>query len=232
MIFFQPLGWFQPSALTVIVVNLIQIYRKSVYFQPVQPQASFCNHIAEFFFRILKLTWIFQMSFCKHVYIPELCLRILKMTWIFIIIADISQKLTSGFPDSEPSSLGIPGQPIVPTLLFHNQMGRQYQRSGRPYGSSGKTLGPDRKQNKYGCQFCEKRFSRPALLKRHVLIHTGEKPYKCTMCDHASNRKGNLEIHMMSHLGTKPYMCEVCQMTFASKLSLDMHMITHTQDGS
>ena len=53
-------------------------------------------------------------------------------------------------------------------------------------------LGPQ----KYGCPFCSKIMQQPSWLKRHILIHTGEKPFCCEFCDYKTNQKGHLEKHM------------------------------------
>ena len=34
-------------------------------------------------------------------------------------------------------------------------------------------------------------------LKRHMMIHWGEKPYHCPFCPHRSNQKGNLKTHIL-----------------------------------
>ena len=57
----------------------------------------------------------------------------------------------------------------------------------------------DLNNRKWACPFCPKVFRKPSELKRHEMIHTGEKPFVCTMCDYASNRKANLQSHVLRH---------------------------------
>ena len=52
------------------------------------------------------------------------------------------------------------------------------------------------KQKKYACQECEQRFSRNFSLKRHMIIHAGEKPFKCESCEEAFNNRSNRRKHM------------------------------------
>ncbi|XP_064643936.1 uncharacterized protein LOC135497880 isoform X2 [Lineus longissimus] len=49
--------------------------------------------------------------------------------------------------------------------------------------------------SKRTCLHCGKVCPKPSDLKRHLLVHTGERPYKCRACDRAFKSKGSLQYH-------------------------------------
>lgn len=49
---------------------------------------------------------------------------------------------------------------------------------------------------KYVCCYCNRRFGWSTDLKRHVILHTGEKPFECKVCPVAFTRKFLLQNHM------------------------------------
>ena len=51
-------------------------------------------------------------------------------------------------------------------------------------------------QRKYVCCFCNRRFGWSTDLKRHIILHTGEKPFQCKFCHVAFTRKFLLQNHM------------------------------------
>jgi len=69
-------------------------------------------------------------------------------------------------------------------------------------------------------------------LKRHMEIHSGEKPYKCQQCPYAASEASTLERHMKSHSGEKPYQCQQCPFATILEESLKRHMTRHSGDNT
>ena len=69
-----------------------------------------------------------------------------------------------------------------------------YMLMGQGHGdsASARSLG---ELSSHHCTYCSKVFMDQWSLKRHMRIHTGEKPYKCDICDFRCSQKSNLTNH-------------------------------------
>jgi len=89
-----------------------------------------------------------------------------------------------------------------------------------------------RHTRKYTCDTCNKTFSEHAKLKRHLLVHSGERPFKCPFdgCGKRFSLAFNLTTHMRIHTGDKPFKCTICDKSFTQSANLKQHSKIHLNE--
>ncbi|TRM62739.1 hypothetical protein BD626DRAFT_403980 [Schizophyllum amplum] len=63
---------------------------------------------------------------------------------------------------------------------------------------------PPPRERRHACTMCYKRFDRPSTLKKHILVHTGEKAFECTCCQRRFSVASNLNRHMKKCILKQP----------------------------
>lgn len=108
------------------------------------------------------------------------------------------------------------------------------------------------------CQICSQVCQTKRSLKRHMLIHTGEKrnfpsnafltqvdnwfltensfvfvvlAYKCQYCDRSYRQSNDLNKHLRIHLGENTRQCTICPQTFKYYAELRKHLEEHYKRG-
>ncbi|KAK7889188.1 hypothetical protein WMY93_024748 [Mugilogobius chulae] len=73
------------------------------------------------------------------------------------------------------------------------------------------------------CSVCHRTFTTRTRLKRHMIVHTGDKPFSCPVCNKCFSQKYNVRIHMAVHTNEKPYTCEICLKSYRRNDDLRTH---------
>jgi len=81
------------------------------------------------------------------------------------------------------------------------------------------------KKSTFSCLICKKNFSKPAHVKRHMLIHQGLKQHECHLCGKSCVQLSNLHTHQRLVHKLLPFKCESCDQTFRYKEELKDHCV-------
>lgn len=76
------------------------------------------------------------------------------------------------------------------------------------------------------CYICQKSFSRPNGIVKHMKVHTQEKNYQCFTCGAQFGRSDHLNRHMLIHEDPK-FKCDICDLTFRRSDKLLAHRRKH-----
>ncbi|KAM7353195.1 uncharacterized protein ACRADG_005387 isoform 1-T2 [Cochliomyia hominivorax] len=85
-------------------------------------------------------------------------------------------------------------------------------------------------RKEFPCPLCNRAFGTRHNLKRHYMIHTGEKPFSCTKCRKPFREYSTLKKHMVTHIRERWYKCIRCPMKFRDFLKYTEHKENHGND--
>uniref|UniRef100_A0A8C6YJI7 Zinc finger and BTB domain-containing protein 17 n=1 Tax=Naja naja TaxID=35670 RepID=A0A8C6YJI7_NAJNA len=145
-------------------------------------------------------------------------------------------------PPSEAEGHGKTAEEPEPTLLTNGSVPEDFESGGTDSGQE--NVGEarllrsgtysDRTESKtYGsvthkCEDCGKEFTHTGNFKRHIRIHTGEKPFSCRECSKAFSDPAACKAHEKTHSPLKPYSCEECGKSYRLLSLLNLHKKRHT----
>ncbi|XP_068425075.1 zinc finger protein 236-like isoform X2 [Clinocottus analis] len=85
----------------------------------------------------------------------------------------------------------------------------------------------------FTCPVCNKRFSRIASLKSHIMLHVKEENLICAECGDEFILQSQLSLHLDEHRkelsGVKVYTCKTCDKEFKTSAHLKEHMKSHVK---
>ncbi|XP_052083813.1 zinc finger protein 845-like [Mytilus californianus] len=77
------------------------------------------------------------------------------------------------------------------------------------------------------CKDCGRLLATKERFRRHVRIHTGERPFGCEICAKRFAENGNLKAHMKIHNDDKQFQCTYCSKKFIHNRTLRKHLLIH-----
>lgn len=124
-------------------------------------------------------------------------------------------------PEKVPSHTQ-PSRPPLPRSCSSANSSSSMSNDGNIAGKS-----MSRTRRSYPCPLCHRPFGTRHNLKRHYMIHTGEKPFSCSKCRKPFRECSTLKKHMVTHVRDRWYKCLRCPSKFRDYLEYSDHKNNH-----
>jgi len=140
--------------------------------------------------------------------------------------------IRENIPDEVPQLTSYTVEPNKNDIVVNNHhlIGPTTSRGSSGTGIGESTVGEIQEishnaddDRRHQCKVCGLMLKTKKNLKKHMGIHTGEKPYNCSFCDKKFLDKYYRNIHELWHKGELPQ-CPVCGGRYTN---LHKHMLTH-----
>ncbi|XP_031636889.1 zinc finger protein OZF-like [Contarinia nasturtii] len=79
------------------------------------------------------------------------------------------------------------------------------------------------KHRQYQCHICKNTTHHLTDLKRHIRIHSGERPFRCRICAKTFTHKSHFTAHSRTHIKQLPFNCAQCGRRFADENEKQSH---------
>ena len=107
-----------------------------------------------------------------------------------------------------------------------NQRTPYFERSKRPLGSQSTS---EDTWNENGSSFIP---TNSSYIETGSWFPTGNlKLYKCSYCPYQAKQKSDLKKHLLVHSGEKPHECHICGLRSATRSNIMKHMRSHMRYG-
>ncbi|XP_037798493.1 zinc finger protein 771-like [Penaeus monodon] len=80
---------------------------------------------------------------------------------------------------------------------------------------------------RFTCHHCSKNFYHKNDFRKHVRVHTGEKPYACPYCPYRAALVQSM-ARASAAVRHRGHVCAICNKAFETRYKLERHQRTHT----
>ncbi|XP_017049022.1 zinc finger protein Xfin [Drosophila ficusphila] len=127
-------------------------------------------------------------------------------------------------PERVAQTTNQPSRPPLPRSCSSANSSSSLSNDGNTFGKPN-----NRSRRSYPCPLCHRPFGTRHNLKRHYMIHTGEKPFSCSKCRKPFRECSTLKKHMVTHVRDRWYKCLRCPSKYRDYLEYADHKTSHLE---